>query len=170
MACGCEIVECVRVVVNPCSPGTELPIASTVTGNVAISIDFNGATSLFQISATEGDNLMVPTFILNEKYTHRMEVLGQCYELRTSPAVTPAGTTPPSPPISGNTWEWGSLIINGNSLTSPLLAGELAPIVYVSEMPVSWVAQGWVHNPNAGTLTTPTTFVNADIIFQYRNI
>lgn len=67
-------------------------------------------------------------------------------------------------------WQWGSVIVNGNSVTSPLLAGELAPIVYVAEMPVSWVAQGWVHNPSTGTLTMPTTFDNVNMIFQYRNI
>lgn len=171
MACECSTVECVRVVVNPCSPGTELPIESTVTGNVTIYIDFNGATSVFQVAATEGDNLVVPTFTLNEKYTHRMEVLGQCYEVRTSPAVTPAGTTPPSPPISVNAWQWGSANASGNVVTSPLLTGELAPILWVNEQPIDWADQGVTHDPGTGQLDfSAIGGVFGKLFFQYRNL
>lgn len=170
MACGCETYECVRVAVNPCSPGTELPIASTITGNVTVSIEFNGATSVFQVAATEGDNIVLPTSALNEKYTHRMEVQGQCYEIRTSPAISGGGSIP-VPPASANAWQWGEVEASGVIVASPLLTGELAPILWLSQMPIDWELQGVTWDPGTGELDFSSMGgAFGKIYFQYRNI
>lgn len=170
MACDCEIIECVRVAVNPCSPGTELPIESTITGNVTVSIEFNGATSVFQVAATEGDNIVLPTSALNEKYTHRMEMQGQCYEIRTSPAISGGGSIPVPPPASGNAWQWGDVEASGVIVTSPLLTGELAPIMWVSEQPIDWANHGVTWDPVTGELDFSSMGgIFGKIYFQYRN-
>lgn len=175
MACGCETYSCIEVGVNICNAGTSLGIVADMTGNYLIKVLFNGSWSNMSVLANEDDELAVPTFVLNESYTHEIRItppIGAevCYSAITYPSFNVAGYAPVPP--DSDTWQWGELDVDGNTVTSNLLTGDLSPIIWINQNPTDWEEVGITHDSGTGTLdfTAIGGITNGKIIFQYKNI
>jgi len=125
----------------------------------------------FSISVEEGENIVLPTVVLNEKYTHKLEIFDECYELVTSPVIYGGATVSPTPPSGGSGWQWGGVAANGLVVQSPLLMGDLAPILWINAQPIDWQNVGLVWNSSSGELDfSAVGGAFGTVYFQYRNL
>lgn len=174
MACDCENITRKCVLVNPCNTGTGLGIIANATGTWEAVLAFNGVSRVFSFEADDGDEISVPTSVLNENYVHVLKLTNPndvltCYEISTSIGFGVSGL-PVTPPIN-NTWQWGTIIVNDPSLTveDNLFQGEVSPIIWANGTPIEWALQGVIHDPE--TLTMDFTAIGGmqgSLVFQYK--
>lgn len=77
MACGCDNTTCIEVKFNPCSTGALLPLISEFTGDVKGEIEFNDVWTAFSVGVEAGANIIIPTSLLNEYYTHTLKLFDE---------------------------------------------------------------------------------------------
>lgn len=174
MSCGCPETICVEVNVNPCTTGTVLDIEATETGIWTGVLEFNNTWKHFGIAVTDGQDISILTALLNENYVHDLVLYDTsgnktCYRLKTR--YTSFVPDAPVPEGHADIWEWKELNMSGNTLVSPYLTGEVAPIIWMDSNPTRWGAQGITHDDETGTLdfTTVGGFEGV-ITFQYKNL
>lgn len=173
MACGCDNIECIEVLVNLCNAGTEIAIPATQTGNWRLLLEFNRANRNFSIAVTSGDNISIPTFLLNANYVHLLkvyntsDVLVGCYNLNTIIAQGVADY-PVNPP-DNDTWQWATVTANGNQVDDVLLTGDISPIIWLNQQPIEWAAQGIIQTATGLDFTAIGGAVGS-LVFQYKNI
>lgn len=172
MACGCESYQCVEIPVNPCNTGTGIGVTAELTCNYTIRLFFNGYTYIVGVMADAGDELSVPTYVLNEQYTHEIRVIDPngtttCYYGETHPEFTAAGYTPIPP--ANDTWQWGELEVNGMTVSDVLLSGQISPIIWINQNPTDWQEVGITHVGDTLDFTS-IGGVQGTIIFQYKGI
>jgi len=173
MACGCEDITCVDVYVNPCSTGTDTGIVASQTGNYRALLEFNGVSTNFSVAVTTGEKISFPTFLLNEDYKHQLKLFDTsdefigCYSLNTHIALNIADY-PVTPPETA-AWQWGELTVNGNTVDSNLLTGDISPIIWLNEQPLNWANQG-ITQTSTGLDFTTIGGAYGNLVFQYKNI
>lgn len=170
--CGCETYECLEAFVNPCNVGTELDVQAEANGTWNAQILFNEKWTQFGFEVNAGENIVIPTSVLNENYLHELRLFNTtgvqtCYHLKTRYTSVLSGFEP-QPPIS-SIWQWGKLAVNGNTVSDDLLGGDLSTIIWINEQPVDWAAQGITHTGDTLDFTA-IGGAYGNIIFQYRSL
>lgn len=166
----CETYDCVEVLVNPCSTGTDLGIESDQTGSWVARLSFNGVYREFGISVTEGESISILTALLNENAVHELQlydnddVLFGCYKVRTRISYNVPDAPVPSPYVV-NGWDWGSVVAAGNTVA--IDADELSPIIWLDSNPIDWVNAGVTFIDGVLDLTFIGGFTGT-ISYQYK--
>lgn len=169
--CGCETYECLEAFVNPCNAGTELDVQAEADGTWNAQILFNEKWTQFGFEVNVGENIVIPTSVLNENYLHELRLFNttgvqSCYHLKTRYTSVLSGFEP-QPPVS-DIWQWARLEGNGtNTLDNPLLTGDLSMLIWINEQEQDWAQQG-ITQTDTG-LVFPYDF-SGTLIFQYRNL
>lgn len=175
MSCLCEPNTLVCVRMSPCNSGTTIDLQADVSGTWTVNIEFNGAYRYFGLEVTEDEDIILPTIVLNENYIHQTKFYREdgsefgCYKLQTQLTQNVSGS--PLPPAPSGSWDWHTLAVNGNTVVSPYLEGELSPIIFLDSNPIEWATQGITWDSSTGTLdfTAIGGFIG-DVTFQYRNL
>lgn len=175
MPCNCTNPTSICVFVNPCNSGTLIGITPETgeSGTWTGRIEFNGGWTEFSVEVEAGEEISILTTLLNENYVHELiltNISGDetCYKLRTQYSRNASG----APVLPVGTWDWACIEANGNTVTSPYLAGEIAPILYMGAGgDINWDENGITHDAETETLdlTAIGGFVGV-ICLQYRNL
>lgn len=128
MSCDCESYICLEAFANPCSEGVEIDVEATYTGDITGRVYFNGISQSFTVGVTEGENIIIPSSVLNENYTHELRLyngssLLNCYHLKVTIDVNSGDF--PVPESTGNTLQGASFTGNGTDTQAfPILTGQ----------------------------------------------
>ena len=171
--CGCNEYQCMRVFLNPCSEGVQLSINAGYTGDMTAIVSFNGVINQSVFGVVDGEAIVIPSALLNENYTHVLELYNEdnelvndtCYTLDVRPSMNVAASSPLPP--SGETFSHEFVIDNPtDTYTYAALDGK--KLLTVSYGAQTLTADFFTQTGDSFTLIYPYQMIGT-VVITYEN-